>query len=685
MGYVDNERRLILSSQKCCIPGVISDSTKMPRPPVESCAQCRARKVKCDNQRPLCHNCRRLNFDCSFDNQQHGAPALSVPARRRGRACLECRSQKIKCRGTVAPCPSCLQRNKHCIYPPTRRPVATPSNTYHSPSFGDSLKSPLAESSYGDSPRLADAANDRHTFVNSGFVAVPDAAAIPRLTEVYFAQVYPSFYYSFISPKCLENSEENRASHDLRLAVCIITATLLQDPDTFPAQAEKWAQQLEHKILSGLESLSFPVLQAIVLLVRYRIETGKYRQAFMLTAIAARAIFAMRLNYEKPAVPSMARELRRRLVWSMAAIEVLFAIGVPELNMISRDFIHLNHPQSDESFFSDSPNNHQLNMFGLFLEINKLREDFMRYFEPPETSVILTLDRFTRGLSAQDPASIKLTIIQHENALWAIECRIQEADRYSPFTLQNAANQTQFLSVSMAFHQTYCDMLRLFLTGYREAASPGALADFDQSMISSRAQQAVYHALANITMAKECVEQCSHLRLYDVDPAICVYHAAQIVSFASQPGGREIHDKHNVNFRINWCLQFLKVFYPTSEFVKPMARDIESLSRKSNLESVDSSAAQGELPSTEALHGSTKLSIHSLLRRADFSDDDNADNIALNNATAALTTAAGIPFDVADAPEQEPEDMVPFFDPWMGWQGSLDPFGYLQISDNDLG
>lgn len=129
----------------------------------------------------------------------------------------------------------------------------------------------------------------------------------------------------------------------------------------------------------------------------------------------------------------------------------------------------------------------------------------------------------------------------------------------------------------MALHQTYCDLLRLLLMGYREAASPEVLAEFDQSLISSLAQQAVYHALANVAIAEDCIEQCSHLRLYDLDPAICVYHAAQIVSFASQPDRVEIQDKHHVNFRIDLCLQFIKVFYRTSEFVRPMARDMESL------------------------------------------------------------------------------------------------------------
>lgn len=352
----------------------------MPRPTVDSCAQCRARKVKCDNERPLCQNCRRLNFDCSFDSQQRGESAFNVPARRRGRACLECRSQKIKCRGNVAPCPSCLQRNKHCIYPPTRRPVATTFNTYHAPSLGDSLQSALAASSYGGCPRLADTASDQHGLVKSGFVDFPDAATISRFTEAYFAQVYPSFFYSFISPKCLERSGGNGTSNYLLLAVCVITATLLQDPETFPAQVDKWAQELEQKILSRLESLSFPVLQAVALLVRYRIETGNFRRAFMLTAVAARAIFAMRLNYEKPALPKIARELRRRLVYSISATEALFAIGVPELNMMSRDYVHLDHPQSDECFFSDSPSGHQHNLFGLLLEVNKLREELMRYF-----------------------------------------------------------------------------------------------------------------------------------------------------------------------------------------------------------------------------------------------------------------------------------------------------------------
>lgn len=202
--------------------------------------------------------------------------------------------------------------------------------------------------------------------------------------DTYFSQVYPNFWYSFIRRENLGPPTSNSGNACLTLAVCAITATLQRDPETFPACAEAWAKDLEQVILTKLESLSLVVLQSLVLLIRYKIETGKFRQAFMLTAIAARAVFAMGLNYEKPELPVMAQELRRRLVWGLSILEGSFAVGVPELHVCARESIHLALPRSDESFQRTLSQNFLKNdLFELFIKVTTIRDDIARQVRPP--------------------------------------------------------------------------------------------------------------------------------------------------------------------------------------------------------------------------------------------------------------------------------------------------------------
>lgn len=48
-----------------------------------TCAACRARKVRCDGRRTVCTNCERLGFTCSFEKSQtNGVSSPVVPISR---------------------------------------------------------------------------------------------------------------------------------------------------------------------------------------------------------------------------------------------------------------------------------------------------------------------------------------------------------------------------------------------------------------------------------------------------------------------------------------------------------------------------------------------------------------------------------------------------------------------------
>ncbi|ETN36181.1 uncharacterized protein HMPREF1541_08458 [Cyphellophora europaea CBS 101466] len=367
----------------------------------------------------------------------------------------------------------------------------------------------------------------------------------------------------------------------------------------------------------------------------------------------------MRLNYEKPSLSRLAQELRRRLVWSISSMEGNFAFGVPELNVCRREAIHLELAQSDECFQHGFLYHNRLDLFGLAIKLRQAREDIMI---------------FSPSISLRTSAELIAATADMERNLAEIDGLLRDEDRYWASRLCRAANQTQLLTVNMALNQNYCDLLRLFLAGYQEAASDTMLAELDPEFLSTRAERAVQYAYSNIAMAEDFTRQYSHLQLYDLDVAVCLYHAAQIVAFVTGPQGTP-----QAIIQVNQCLHFFKVFYPLSKTAQPMVRDLERLARKLYSNPTrphlnDRIETDTHDPSELAVAGSTvpKLSIHSLLRQADFPDADHHETSPQTENTVEDEVITGV---------DEENDPDFSFDPWMGWQGSLDPFGYLQLSD----
>ena len=85
-----------------------------------------------------------------------------------------------------------------------------------------------------------------------------------------------------------------------------------------------------------LQNLEHPVnfkLQAFLLIIRYRIEVGQFSRAFMLAALVSHSAFALCLNYERPNLCFLTRELRRRPIWSFFIVDGHFSLGLSEFEL----------------------------------------------------------------------------------------------------------------------------------------------------------------------------------------------------------------------------------------------------------------------------------------------------------------------------------------------------------------
>ena len=111
-----------------------------------------------------------------------------------------------------------------------------------------------------------------------------------------------------------------------------------------------WVSNAEEIIWKRLENPSMARLQALLLTISYRMTTGSYEKAFMLTATAARAASAMGLNHEQTHLDPILEETRRRTVWCFKLLESYFSIGLTEFEVCPFECIYLHPPSLEDSF-----------------------------------------------------------------------------------------------------------------------------------------------------------------------------------------------------------------------------------------------------------------------------------------------------------------------------------------------
>lgn len=104
-----------------------SSPNRQPKKSSATCTTCRARKVRCNGTRPVCSNCQRLGFPCSYDDDSTDPAAaaaawsVALPRRRVKQACLSCHSRKARCSGHMPACDRCRTQGIECVYRPTKR------------------------------------------------------------------------------------------------------------------------------------------------------------------------------------------------------------------------------------------------------------------------------------------------------------------------------------------------------------------------------------------------------------------------------------------------------------------------------------------------------------------------------------------------------------------------------------
>lgn len=669
----------------------VSTFSASGQPPKETCRQCRFRKVRCDGKRSEkgCGDCERLKFDCSFvagpptpttirttttAESVSSLPSPTIEAgrvverRRTSKACTHCRQQKVRCSGG-APCMACKKKGLTCVYGTDRRRssrvasssiAGTPTEAVFPGQIDETAGADDISATSPTSPGTTSSEPGTLRQPRAGHLLPPD---IQVLVEFYFNHVYPLPSYAFLHPQttirqCREGGLETCLAYSLSAV-----ASHHRGPSHSNTDAELgWIQAAENLIWQHLESPTVARLQALLLIVLYRLETGAFQRAFMLSSLAARGAAAMRLNYERTASQDVSRrasqETRRRLLWSLKLVERYFSMGLPEFELCPVENVYLDLPCWEEEFSTlgdtppqRTPQTSDYGSYHLCVKLEMLRRDVVKLSRsisiydtpfPNLPTVMQDFEQHLDRLGRELPNGLVLT-----------------TERISQ--LLNTPWLARQILVHLSFHQCHCDLYRLLLRHYREAAPAVVLDAMDQALLAKAEQLCLQHATAIVDVLATLNQQSQRAQLLEFDTAICGYHAMRILLFIAQFSRSATRPSEEWALsRAELCLASLRRFFPASRLVKPvleeMRRAIAVFSTRSATMTPSRLASPGPTAvgtgaaakdPTAGLAAAARvrqrLAIHSLLRQADFTEEeDGKEDRGDSNVASQPATSPGI-------------------------------------------
>ncbi|PNP80962.1 hypothetical protein FNYG_05429 [Fusarium nygamai] len=442
----------------------------------------------------------------------------------------------------------------------------------------------------------------------------------------FFRHVHPLSSYAFlnevsITQQCLDGSLDET----LLLALLAISSLHLKYAKYHPTLTAQWIQRAEDIIWSKIEKPRIFTTQALLLIIHYKIESGSFQRAYMLMGIAGRAASALRLQYERIDLGPLAQEIRRRIMWCMALLDMSFSIGLPESEVCSPDSIYVRLPCSEEDFQTEGDDNDPLSLDGI--SENGLLSTSIRI-------TLITRDtiRLMRQVRLSSQPMPQLSDLVEEFGRMLQQLEIPP---YSAQELQRFASSkwlVRFLTVQLSWHQAHCDAYRLFLSGYREAAPEVVLASQPQSYIAMAARTCLYHAKANIEILNDFSKLTICPFVADYRMVICGYHACRLILFLSKsdliPSEMNFTTEAACH-QASAILTLLQRLYKDSSLVQFILRDLEAMIQlyaagdsehgRDSSEREENDTQQPRFAVTVRKHKS--LGVHSVFRRAGFADD----------------------------------------------------------------
>ncbi|KAK4139223.1 poly polymerase catalytic domain-containing protein [Dichotomopilus funicola] len=533
-----------------------------PRPQkrTNTCVTCRARKVRCDGRRGICTNCERLSFSCSYDEnvgvevvpgEGSVGNAISVPRRRVRQACQNCHARKARCSGSMPSCDRCRAQRLECVYRPGKRalPLPLPTPTA-APSPGSSAMDLDSHASGGQSaphPDDGTSSSNASPATTSLDPTEPDEALALKAFDHFFRHVYHVAMFSFLHrPSLMELYHAGSLDRALVLAVVGVTSLLTDLGPGMVDYGNRCIDEAMSLCLAGLEKPTISRLQALVLVIKHRILSKRFSGAFMLHAIASRFATAMRLYQENTDLCFLAREARRRLMWTIFMIDASISIGQADVALWfdAEHQIHLQLPCNERNFDFDLPDPTEglrgpgpdpttgiippipdvLGLMALHIRLYWMR-----------TRILQCASKMTASPSSETVAALPAQLAEFATELEVFEARLPASFRENEANFRLRSYSTRlniFITTHLLWRQCHLDLYRLFLPGLKDALSPTALQQLDPHFVLHKRRSCYEHARGMADMFSQLLSlssTCASPPVADLDLPGCAFQCSKVL------------------------------------------------------------------------------------------------------------------------------------------------------------
>lgn len=181
-------------------------------------------------------------------------------------------------------------------------------------------------------------------------------------------------------------------------------------------------------------------------------------------------------------------------------------------------------------------------------------------------------------LGGADPSLLLVSIRQFEERLQIVRARLDTLKISLMVDDSHSQWHPQSVMLRMSWHQCYCDLYRIFLTGYAEAAPQAAVESIgthDRALMRGKCLEHA-HSISQILI--DFAENRNPNQLLDFDAAVCVYHSVRLMLFGGckkiygSAAGLEIYQS-----RAKACLEIMNQIFSFLNSVKPMVSSKESI------------------------------------------------------------------------------------------------------------
>lgn len=360
----------------------------------------------------------------------------------------------------------------------------------------------------------------------------------------------------------MERYHSGKVEKALLLALVGITCYLTDMGPGMRDYGDKCIDDAEGLIFTEYNRPTTIKVQALFLIIKYRVLSKKSPNAFMLLSIASRYASALRLNHEAPNLCFLAQESRRRLMWALYCVDSSISGGYRDYTLWTADRIHVGLPCNERNFEFDLPQAtekliHQpstpqvedIGSLALYVRIQHLRRRIMEFTRRVVLSRSLKLDDVQAG------------VWSFQKDLADFASHLPSSFQFSESSLRLRAYSPRicvFIMIHVWWRQCHCDLYRVALVGMREALPRSAIVSLDEGFVGHCQQQCVEHALAMASIFSS-MQKLNAKPVADLDLAVCAYQCARILTYAYHTNPRKFElTVETVIEQATVCLQAIK-------------------------------------------------------------------------------------------------------------------------------